>query len=343
MKRFAKSIVLLLPLAGMIQSCTNDTAESKSMEQLHQENGLPVKVETLRTQPLSSTYTSFAVLTGIQESTAHAAVDDKVDQILHKVGDTVKKDDVVITFPTDNPAAQYTQAKVNVEHMRTTLARMKALYESGGTSRQEYDNVAAQCQVAEANWDAAQQAIQVRAPISGVLTRMDVQESDNVNPGDALFTVAKTGQLKAQLWVPENRIADVQVGNPAQAYWNGQTLTGRVSQADLSLNGEMQAFGVQVSFDNPDHRVLSGINAEVQILSQNATPVLVTARKNLVKVGETYYAYKLVDGKAVKQVVIPGRQVDLSVEIRDGLTEGDVILVEGLSLVENGQRVRVLN
>jgi len=343
LKSFIKTIAITLPMIWVMQSCGNSTAESKSMEQLHRENGLPVKTSTVQAQPISSTYTTHAVLSGIQESTAHAAVADRVDHILLRVGETVKKDDVILTFPTDNPAAQYMQARVNVEHSRTTTARMKALYESGGISRQEYDNVAAQCRVAEANFDAVQQSVKVRAPISGVLTRLDIQESDNVNPGDPLFTIARTEQLKAQLWVAENQISEIKKGNAARAMWNGHTITGCVSQVDLSLNTAMQAFGVQVEFDNSQAVLRSGVNAEVQLYSENSEAAVITARKNLIKKGGQYFVYKLIDDKAVKHPVTTGRQLDLDIEIIDGLASGDIIITQGLTLVEDGQLVRVLN
>ena len=343
--KFLKHTQLLLAvlLLGLIlQNCTNNHTEAKSIEQIYAEEGLPVKVETLQREPLITSYASFAVLTGIRESTANASVADQVEQILHHVGDRVNKDEVIITFPTDNPAAQYMQAKVNVEHMRTTLARMKSLFESGGISQQELDNVAAQCKVAEANWDAVQQAVQVRAPISGILTRIDVQTSDNVNPGDALFTVAETRQLKAQLWVTESQINDIRKGDKAVAYWQGNKISGRVSQVDLSLNNDMQAFGVQVEFDNAEQIMRAGINADVQIVSTSNHAIIKTARKNLVKSGGTYFAYKLEAGKAVKQPVSVGRNIDLDVEITKGLSDGDTIITEGATLVEDGQPVRII-
>jgi membrane fusion protein (multidrug efflux system) len=334
---------LMFLIIFIVQGCSKNTDETKSMEQIYAEKGVPVRTETLETTPLSSSYSTSAVLTGIQESTAHASIADRVDQILYRVGERVKKDDIVLTFPTDNPAAQYMQAEINVEHMRTTLARIKSLYESGGISRQEYDNVAAQCQVAEANWDAAQQAVKVRAPISGVLTRVDVQESDNVDPGDALFTVARTDELKAQLWVSENRIGDIHKGDKARVIWNGIELIGHVSQVDISLNSNMQAFGVQVVFTNTNQLMQSGVNADIRILSVENRSIITTARKNLIKEGDEYYAYKVIDGKAVKQPVILGRQIDLDVEIIRGLNAGDTIITEGLSLLEDGQRIHILD
>lgn len=344
MKYDVKMATFTLILAGLfVQGCSKDAKESQTLTEIYAEQGLPVKVETLDKNPFAVFYSASAVLTGIQESTAHAMVADQVDDILRQVGDAIQKDDIIITFPTNNPSAKYMQAKVNVEHMRTTLERMKSLYESGGISRQELDNVAAQCEVAEANWDAAQQTVLVRAPIAGILTRIDVQKSDNVNPGDPLFTVAQTKQLKTQLWVSENQISEIHKGDKATALWNNLEIEGQVSQVDLSLNSRMQAFGVQVEFDNSQQTMRAGINAEIQIHSTQNQTFVIVARRNLVKFGNEYIVYKLAGDRAVKQPVVLGRQIGLDVEIRQGLNEGDTIITEGASLVEDGQRVRVVN
>lgn len=343
MKQIIKSILLSILTVLFIQGCSRNSEKAKTLEEIYKEEGFPVKVATIEKQAYASSYSASAVLTGIQESTAHALVGDQVDQILHKVGDYINKNEIVITFPTNNPSAKYMQAKVNVEHMQTTRERMKTLYESGGISRQEYDNVAAQCQVAEANWDAAQQAVKVRAPISGILTRVDVQISDNVDPGDALFTVAQTKQLKAQLWISENQINAIHKGDKAKAFWNGIEIQGHVSQVDISLNSDMQAFGVQVEFDNSEQVIRAGINAEIHILSSDGQSVLLTARNNLVKTGNTYFAYKYVDGKAVKQVVKVGRTLDTDIEIIQGLSVGDTLITEGVTFVDDGQYVRIVN
>ena len=79
-------------------------------------------------------------MSGIKESNASAMVSDKVDKIHYRVGDKVRKDAVVVSFPTDNPAAHYYKAKVGFEHAQATLKRMQKLHENGGISLQDYEN-----------------------------------------------------------------------------------------------------------------------------------------------------------------------------------------------------------
>ncbi|MCK5147666.1 efflux RND transporter periplasmic adaptor subunit [bacterium] len=335
-------LIGLIPLVLFIQSCSRSDAESKSMEQIHKAEGVPVRIEQVQESSFSSVHSAYSVLTGIQESTAYASLADKIDSITQVVGDKVTKDQTVITFPADNPAAQYMQAKIAYEHAETTLNRMTTLYESGGISKQELDNINTQFKVTEANWDAVQQMILVRAPISGTITRIAVQESDNVNPGDALFTVAQTERLKTQLWITENQINEIKKGDIAQAIWRHVTLTGRVTQVDLSLNSEMQAFGVQVEFANKTHKLRSGINAEIRILSgNNQNKSIIIARKDIITQGGHQYVFIDKQGTAQKVQVQTGRGKGLDIEITKGLKIGDRLITEGVMLLKDGVKIRI--
>ena len=66
---------------------------------------------------------------------------------------------------------------------------MSSLYKSKGISQQEYDNARTSYENAKANWNNVNEMVNVKAPISGLITRLDVQKTDNVKAGDILFAV----------------------------------------------------------------------------------------------------------------------------------------------------------
>ena len=332
-------VTILLALIG----CTKDENSAKSMEQLHKENGVPVKVEVIELQPFTLEQTFHAVLSGIKETTANAMVSDKVEKIHCDVGDHVEKNAVVISFPTDNPSAQYFQAKVAFEHAGTTLKRMENLFKDGGISLQELENTRTQYRVAEANWAAVKQSVKVKAPIRGKITSINVQETDNVKPGDALFTISQTHQLKAKLWVAENQINDFEVGNKATASWNSIQLEGTVTQVDMSLNSEKQAFGISLEFDNLDDKIMSGVNAEIKVFSLQGEKAVIIDRKNIIKKDDRDYVFVAENGIAKEQEITVGRSLGLDVEVVKGLKPGDSLVVEGLLLLEDGVKVRVVD
>jgi RND family efflux transporter MFP subunit len=312
------------------------------MEQIHAEKGVPVKVETVRLEPFTIEYTYNAVLKGDLESSAKSKISDAVEKVYFGVGDHVNKGDVVVTFPTDNPAAQYFQAKVSFENATSTLERMESLFKDGGISKQELDNTKTMYGVAKANWDAAEQAVRVRAPLTGIITQLNVRASDNVEPGEVLFAVSRTNRLRARLWVPESQISDMVVGARATAKWGRATLEGEVVQVDMSLNSDKQAFGVLVEFDNSDLQVLSGVNAEITVMIPTGRNAIVVDRRSIFQEDSRRFVYVADGDVARKRQVVQGRTQGLKVEIAEGLTDGDVLITEGGMLLDEGVKINIV-
>lgn len=344
-KRMKKMMYLIAALVIFIQinGCTDKKTDAKSMEQLYSENGVPVKVQTISEKPITFAQNFNAVLTGYKESNASSMLADKVETIHFQVGDKVEKDNVVISFPTDSPGAKYYQVKVAYQHAETTLKRMKTLYESGGISLQEYENTKTQYEVSKANWDAVSQSVNVLAPISGVISRMDVQETENVQAGDKLFTVSQTQKLKAKLWIAENQIGSFHKGNTASATWNGIELSGNVVQVDMSMNSQNQAFGVVVEFSNPDLKVKSGVNAQVSIYSAKGKNGVVIDGKDIVQQDDKYLVYIIEGETAQAREIKTGKLLGLDVEITSGLNPGDIMITEGQLLLKNGSKIKIIN
>jgi len=342
MRASAAHLLLVFGLLFMLAGCGGGETESKSMEQIHAEEGVPVRVETVRLEPFTIELTFNGVLTAELESSANAKISDAVEHVYFKVGDSVNKGDVVLTFPTDNPAAQYFQAKVSYENASVSLERMDTLYKEGGISKHDVDNVRTQYEVAKANWDAAQQAVRVRAPMSGIITQLNVRESDNVEPGDVLFKVSRAERLKARLWVPESQISDMAVGQDATATWGRATLQGRVTQADMSLNSKKQAFGVMVEFENADFEVLSGVNAEIKVFIPTGSDAVVVNRRTVLREDSRRFVYVAAGSVARKREVAIGRAHGLYVEIVSGLEPGDVLITEGQMLLEEGVKINIV-
>jgi membrane fusion protein (multidrug efflux system) len=341
-KVLALLLVLMLSVL-LLSSCGSQYEEAKSMEQIYSEEGVPVRTEKIGLTNFADRRNFNAVLSGIEESSAYAMISDKVERVHAKVGDSVRRNDVIISFPTDNPTAQYYQAKVSFENAAASHKRMEGLFETGGISQQELDNARTSYQVAQANWDAVQQAVLVRAPISGVLTKVNVRESDNVQKDDELFTVSRIDKLKAKIWASDKDIRSFKNGASAHATWNGVEISGKVVQVDMSVNQERQAFGVTVELENPDKIPLTGVVAVVNVDLHSNPRAVVVERKNVLKEGEKTYVFVADGGAARKKSVVLGNSHGLDVEVVDGLAPGDELIVEGQMHLQDGAKIRIMS
>ncbi|MEA1980982.1 MAG: efflux RND transporter periplasmic adaptor subunit [candidate division Zixibacteria bacterium] len=334
---FSMLISLLL-----ITSCSNNETETKNLEQIYADEGVPVKIQKIELVNFSSQLEFNAELTGYKETSAYASIADKIEKIYFNVGDYVKEDEIVLSFPTDNPSANYYQAKLAFENSKSTFERMKSFYESGGLSKQEYDNAKTNYKIAQANWDAVRQGVQVKAPISGVITRINVQVAENIDKEEELFSIAQMEKLKARVWVSDLDIVKIQKGQKAQAVWNNITLNGLVTQVDLSMNKMRQAFAVMVEFDNIDKNIPFGVTAKINILTYDNSSTIVTERKNIINENNNHYVFINDDGSAKKVPVVTGKSSGINIEILNGLEVGDGLIVEGQMLLEDGKKIKII-
>jgi RND family efflux transporter MFP subunit len=334
------TLILFVSLALIFPACTQEKEEAKSMEQIYSETGVPVRTQTITPKEFKTILGFNSELSGIKESTAYATMGEKVEKILVKVGDFVKKDQVLLTFPTDSPSAKYFQAKVAFENAKTAFERIDNLYNKGGISLQDRDNAKARFDVAKADWDTVRQMVLVKAPISGYVSKIHVSETDNIDKEMPLVTISNTEKMKSIIWISEAEIFAVQQGMPATAVWLGNRIKGKVVQVDTAMNMMNKAFRALVEFDNPDKMLKAGTTVEIQITTSANPNAIAVERKNVLKEQDDYFVYVVKDGKAEKRKVILGNQQGLEIEIREGLNPGDELVVEGQLLLENGSKVK---
>jgi len=326
----------------LLGACGKQKEESKNMEQLQSEQGIPVRHMEIKTSTFKQDLKYNAALSGKEESTAKAMVSDIVVSISAKVGDRVKKNQTIVSFPRNTPAAQFDQATTAFTTTRQAYERMQRLHAQGAISQQDLDNMEASFKVSKANLEASRKMIDVDAPIDGIVTNVMVNPADHVFPGADLFTVSNTSKYKALIWVPETDIKHVKKGTPARAIWNNMELRGRVTQIAMALDPNNKAFRVEVEFANTNREFAPGITAEIVLDTLSKANTIVVERQYVVREGEKHFAWVSVDGKAVKKEVRIGLDNKLEYEILSGLEPGEKLIVQGLNQLSDGIKILVI-
>ncbi|ACF15171.1 efflux transporter, RND family, MFP subunit [Chloroherpeton thalassium ATCC 35110] len=341
--KYHQGLLGLVLLALTATGCGSDAPQAKNLEEIYAEKGIPVKVKPVSQTPFSVYEHYFATLSGIEESSEFAPISDKIEQVYAKVGDYVRKGQVIITFPSDNPSTQYYQLKESFENAEKTYNRLISVYEKGGVSRQDFDNAKTQFEVAKANWESIKQSIEVEAPISGIVTKINVQPSDNVEKEDELFTISKMNQLKATILVPEKHIVLYEVGQKAIARWNGKELQGKVTRVNRTITPQKQAFEVKLAFDNPGVIFQTGITADVDVEVYEKAAALAINRSNLIERQNQHWVFIAQGDSALLKPVALGKSNGVKVEITEGLTPGEKLITEGQLLLSQGKKINIQN
>lgn len=333
--------VLLIIL--LIIGCGSEEEQgAKSIGQIHEEEGVPVRIKTIKDTTFAKKLEYTSTLLANRQSNASASMGGRIEKIHVDVGDYVQKDEVIMEFPKDAPSAKYKQAKTAYKLSKKTYERMKDLYESGGISKQKLDQARTKYEVKKADWETVREMVEVVAPISGMVTNINVTETQDVRRKTTLATVSGMDRLKTVVWVTEGEKSQIKKGMPATAIWRDEKIDGEVTRVAVSMDRKHSSFRVDIVFENPQHVVNPGVIADVQIGVYKNPNAYILPRKTVQEDRKGKYVYKIENNKAQKQYIETGRE-DGVIEITEGLESGDKVVVEGLNLVEDGSKVKILD
>jgi RND family efflux transporter MFP subunit len=223
-----------------------------------------------------------------------------------------------------------------------TLKRYQQLYEKKSVSPQEFDEVKARYQSAEARRDMARAGevqanavltqaqialghTRIRAPFSGLITEKKADAGTLASPGMPVFTIEDTGSYRLEAAVDESDIRVVHVGQPVPVFldpFEGAELRGKVVQIVPAADPASRSFLVKVDLP-ADVRLRSGLFGRARF-SRGERSALLIPQTAIVVRGQLQGVY-VIDANQVAglRYVTLGKGEGQQVEVLSGLQEGE--------------------
>jgi HlyD family secretion protein len=187
-------------------------------------------------------------------------------------------------------------------------------------------------------------ALEVRAGISGEAAALPtpMQVGTHVTAGTPVAEVIQLDKLKAVLQIAETQAHDIQIGQPASIDTHNGIIPGHVSRIDPSvLNGTRT---VDVTLDGPlPPGAVPQLSVDGTIDLERMSDVLYVGRPALGNENSTLSLFKVdPDGKGATRVPVKvGRASVNSIQVLDGLKEGDTVILSDMSRYDTVDRVRL--
>ena len=170
----------------------------------------------------------------------------------------------------------------------------------------------------------------VRAPFAGVIESRVVATGTYIQAGQALMTISRNSVLRFRGSVPERYAQQLKLGQNIELTFDlsDQVRTVAITRISPSLDATNRSLVFEAIVDNAEKTLRSGLFAEGLIAIEPEAQAIVIPVSALVRFAGVDKVWKIIDGKLVEQYVILGRQEDSLIEIRKGLEEGDVLLLD---------------
>jgi HlyD family secretion protein len=185
-------------------------------------------------------------------------------------------------------------------------------------------------------------ALQVRAGIGGVLVDLPLQVGQHVLPGTMLAKVVEPDHLMATLKVAETQVRDVQVGEAASVDTHNGVITGTVMRVDPAVQNGTVAVDVKLTGELPKG-ARPDLSVDGTIDLERLDNVLYVGRPAFGQENTTITLFKLApDGQGASRVSVKvGRASVNSIQVIEGLHEGDTVILSDMSRWDSTDRIRL--
>jgi multidrug efflux pump subunit AcrA (membrane-fusion protein) len=185
-------------------------------------------------------------------------------------------------------------------------------------------------------------SLRVRAGIDGVLVDLPLQVGQHVQPGTMLAKVVQPNHLMAELKIAETQARDVQFGEPASVDTHNGIISGTVMRVDPAVQNGTVTVDVKLTSELPKG-ARPDLSVDGTVDLERMDNVLYVGRPAFGQESSTISLFKLeADGKeAVRVPVKVGRESVNSIQVIEGLHEGDMVILSDMSRWDKTDRIRL--
>jgi len=297
----------------------------------------------------------------------------KISTINVKVGDKVKKGDILLTYETTDLNSQVTTAQINYNNAisqkkdavnknndanntiantadipaNTSIINTAKASVLSAEKMKQLDNAIA---LAKTSLDSAKNKLSqnssITSDVDGVVTTMNVVTGQMGSQGTAI-TVQDISNLKAVVKVGKYDAAKVVIGQESTIKSNGKTYKAKVSNiyptatVSTAATGGDTTLTVELDVLDVDPQLKVNFDADVDILLNQALNVVkVPAETILTNKDGSTYLFVVENGQAVQKTVELGVRSDADAQIVKGAKVGDIVILNPGSTVTNGVMVK---
>jgi RND family efflux transporter MFP subunit len=342
------------------------SAATENLQQQANQNAAEVTVSVVKPERLAAAVS--VDLPGQTQAYIQAPVFAQTSGYLKKwyfdIGAHVKSGDVLAEIDTPQVDQQLNQARATLKEAQAsfdlsqvTYKRDQDLLQRRVIAQQDFDTAASDLGVKQATVNADEAAVLslqaledfkiVKAPFAGIVTarNTDIGALVNSGSGNPLFIVAQVKPLRVYINVPENMAQDVVVGANADLKFNefpGKEFSGKVVRTAGAIDPNSRTLLTEVDVTNESGELFPGAYTQVHLVTgSNNRSVLIPANTLLFR--SEGAAVGVVDQNntvELKKIKI-GRDLGTQLEITQGLTLEDQVIVNPSDSIAAGQKVKI--
>ncbi len=341
----------------LLVSCSDDAPPPRVR------SAVPVRVAIAAPASMEDVIEAIGTARADESVQISAKVTEKVSKVHFDDGQVVKQGDLLVELTSVEESARLNEALAEMRERQRNFERVQRLFRQDTVSRSDLDQAESEMKTSRARVESMEAMLADRvvlAPFDGITGLRLVSPGSLVEPGDHITTLDDIDPIKADFTVPERFVGVLSVGQPVRAIsaaYPGETFNGTVAVLPPRVDPDARAVTVRAHLPNPDGRLRPGMFLSMELV-RTVREALTIPEGAIVPGGELAYVFLFrpdgdgtgltqdavnATGSVARTRVRLGLRQPGQVEVLEGLTPGDAVVVEGVNRVVDGASVRVLN
>jgi len=357
-------ITALLALAACNNNTKDKTAELADLKK--QQADINSKIATLETQVgkkdsvkstdvsaytvKSTQFTNYVAIQGRIDAqdnvTAYPQASAAIIAINVKAGDHVSKGETLVQLDNSVLRQNIDQAQAQATLSQTLFQRQKNLWDQKIGTEVQFLQAQTNVQTNEKQVASLRQQAdmyRIVSPINGTVDQMDLKLGQIAAPGTTGIRVVNADILKVKADVPESYSGSIHVGDNVKILVPdaNDSLMAKVTFAARVIDQTSRSFAIEIKLPNRSS-LRPNMTAVLQIANYANNKAIVVPAKAVQKSENGDYVFINVNGIAKRKVVTEGATSNDMIEIKSGVAIGDIVITEGASELEDGDKISVL-
>ncbi len=346
-----------LLLALLLNACGKNSDEA--MDGKKDARATLVTVTKAKSQTLEVTQTTVGSLEGLINPTLAAETAARVIAVHVNIGDIVKKGQLVATLDATDYIMQRNEAQAEVARIQALLenqskivARNQTLVDKNFISQNAVDNEVAQQNVYKQQLAAAKAKVssinhnssksKVYAPVSGTIESKTVDTGDYLRVGDPIVQIVSRQILRAHLPFPEKFGPQLKPGLTVRLKTptSDKTVESTINELKPQIAEGNRTIDVIADVTNADGWQPGATVTGTVVLGEQPATIMVPEQSLVLRpAGEVVYVLR--DNIANQVIVKTGIRQNGLIEIQSGLTDNDIVVVDGAGFLTDKALVEV--
>jgi len=322
-------------------------------------------------------YSESSTLDAVEEVIIYPKVSARLSEIKFSEGDSVKKGEVFAVLDHRDMDAQLESIKAQISVAKAKLESAMANFKNAENERKRYRRLLNEGYATTQQLETKETAyLQARSEVSlskatveqyrAELQKQQVMLSEYflespmegkvmedysnsagnmITPSTPVLHIAQVDELKAVIKAPQVRAVLFHEGMDAELEVESLPdikFKGKISMISPMVDSSSRTSTLEVSVENEEGLLKPGMFSKVFIIEEEVEDAIVIPLEAVVEESGQKFVFRVTEGVAHKVKIQPGIEMDRQLQVREGLNEGDLVIISGGNTLSEGDRVSVV-